>query len=45
MASVKSEYEVETLFIDRLQGLQYEYISLKNYDDVVKKLQDAALQG
>ena len=36
MASVKSEYEVETLFIDRLQGLQYEYISLKNYDDVVK---------
>lgn len=35
MAKVQSEYEVESLFIDRLQELQYEYVSMKNYDDVV----------
>lgn len=35
MAKVKSEYEVETLFIDRLQELGYSYIELKNYSDVI----------
>ena len=35
MARVKSEYEVESLFIDRLQEMDYTYISLNNYDDVV----------
>ena len=36
MASVKSEYEVESLFIDRLQEMNYEYIEMSNYDDVIK---------
>lgn len=35
MPRVQSEYEVETIFIDRLQEMNYEYIDLKNYDDVV----------
>lgn len=35
MARVKSEYEVEALFIDRLQEMDHTYIELKNYDDVV----------
>ena len=35
MAKVKSEYEVESLFIDRLQEMNYEYINLRNYADVV----------
>ena len=30
-----SEYEVETKFIDRLESIGYEYIDLKNYDDVI----------
>lgn len=30
-----SEYDVETLFIDRLEGIGYEYVDLKNYDDVL----------
>lgn len=30
-----SEYEVENLFIDRLESIGYEYIELKNYDDVL----------
>ncbi|MCR4553977.1 MAG: type I restriction endonuclease subunit R [Succinivibrionaceae bacterium] len=34
MPKVMSEYEVESLYIDRLDELGYEYISLKNYDDV-----------
>lgn len=36
MPRVQSEYEVETLFIDRLQSIGYEYIEMKNYDDVVR---------
>ncbi|WP_418205477.1 hypothetical protein, partial [Anaerotignum faecicola] len=32
----KSEYEVEKLFIDRLESIGYEYIELKNYDDVIQ---------
>jgi type I restriction enzyme R subunit len=34
MPKVLSEYEVESLYIDRLGELGYEYIELKNYDDV-----------
>lgn len=30
----KSEYEVECLFIDRLEGIGYKYVDLSNYDDV-----------
>ena len=30
-----SEYEVETKFIDRLESIGYEYVELKNYDDVL----------
>ena len=36
MPRVQSEYEVESLFIDRLQELQYEYAPMKNYDDVIR---------
>ncbi|MCC0662042.1 type I restriction endonuclease subunit R [Clostridioides sp. ZZV14-6154] len=32
---VKSEYEVESLFLDRLQEMDYSYVELKNYDDVL----------
>ena len=35
MPGSKSEYEVEDLFIDRLQGIGYEFVELKNYDDVL----------
>ena len=31
MAKVKSEYEVESLLIDRLQELEYEYVDLKEF--------------
>lgn len=30
-----SEYDVETKFIDRLESIGYEYVDLKNYDDVL----------
>ena len=30
-----SEYEVESLFIDRLESIGYKYSDLANYDDVV----------
>ena len=30
-----SEYDVETLFIDRLESIGYKYVDLKNYDDVL----------
>lgn len=35
MARVKSEYEVESIFIERLTEMGYEYVALKNYDDVL----------
>ena len=35
MPRVQSEYEVETIFIDRLQEMNYTYVDLKNYDDVI----------
>lgn len=34
MPKVMSEYEVESLYIDRLDEMGYEYVELKNYDDV-----------
>ena len=30
-----SEYEVETLFIDSLEGIGYKFIKLENYEDVL----------
>lgn len=36
MARAKSEYEVEDLFIDKLETMNYEYVELGNYDDVLK---------
>ena len=30
-----SEYEVETKFIDRLESIGYQFVSLKNYNDVL----------
>ena len=33
--SRQSEYEVETLFIDRLESIGYQYIELNNYNDVL----------
>lgn len=35
MSRVISEYEVENLLIDRLESIRYDYIELKNYDDVI----------
>ena len=35
MARVKSEYEVEDLFIDRLVEIGYEYIEIKNYEELL----------
>ena len=31
----KSEYEVEDLFIDRLESIGYKFVELRNYDDVL----------
>ena len=30
-----SEYDVETMFIDRLESIGYQFVDLKNYDDVL----------
>lgn len=35
MARVKSEYEVEEQFIERLEELGYEYVELKDYNEVI----------
>ena len=40
MPKVKSEYEVEELYIDRLSELGYEYVELKNYDDVCSNFRE-----
>lgn len=40
MAKAKSEYEVEELYIDRLDEMGYDYIELKNYDDVCKNFRE-----
>ncbi|MBM6855842.1 type I restriction endonuclease subunit R [Mediterraneibacter glycyrrhizinilyticus] len=38
--SRQSEYEVETLFIDRLESIGYQYIELSNYDDVLTNFRE-----
>ncbi len=43
MPRVQSEYEVETIFIDRLQEMNYTYVDLKNYDDVVEYCKNKVL--
>lgn len=42
MPKAKSEYEVEELYIDRLDDMGYRYVELKNYDDVFtnRKVED-----
>ena len=40
MPRVKSEYEVESLYIDRLNELGYTYIELGNYDDVLNNFRE-----
>ena len=35
MAKVQSEYDVEIKFIEILASIGYEYIELKNYEDVI----------
>ena len=34
MPKAKSEYEVEEMYIDRLDDMGYEYVEMKNYDDI-----------
>lgn len=40
MSRVQSEYEVESKFIDRLEDIGYEYVDLKNYDDVISNFRN-----
>lgn len=40
MGKVQSEYDVEIKFIERLESIGYEYIDLKNYDDVIRNFRD-----
>lgn len=40
MPRVKSEYEVESLYIDRLNELGYDYIALSDYDDVLNNFRE-----
>ena len=40
MAKVQSEYDVEIKFIERLEGIGYEYIELNNYDEVIYNLRE-----
>lgn len=40
MPKVKTEYEVEKLFIERLCEIGYEYIELKNYDEVLENFRE-----
>ena len=40
MARAKSEYEVETLFIDRLQEMGYEYVPMTTYEDVISNFRE-----
>lgn len=40
MARVQSEYEVESLFIERLTDLGYEFIPMKNYNDVLSNFRE-----
>ena len=40
MPKAKSEYQVEELYIDRLDEMGYAYIALKNYDDVCSNFRE-----
>lgn len=40
MPKVMSEYEVESLYINRLNELGYDYVELKNYDDVCSNFRE-----
>lgn len=40
MSKVKSEYEVEAIFIDQLESIGYQYIDMTNYDDVVANFRE-----
>lgn len=40
MPRVKSEYEVESLYIDRLAEMGYEYVPMKDYDDVLENFRE-----
>lgn len=35
-----SEYDVETKFIDRLESIGYQYVDLKDYDDVLRNARE-----
>ena len=35
-----SEYEVEDILIDRLEGIGYKFIKLDNYDDVLANFRE-----
>ena len=40
MPKAKSEYEVEELYIDRLDAMGYTFIDLKNYEDVCRNFRN-----
>lgn len=44
MAHVKSEYEVESMFLDRLQEMGYGLISMSSYDDVVRNFREKLIE-
>ena len=35
-----SEYDVESLFIDRLESIGYRFVKMANYDDVVANFRE-----
>lgn len=35
-----SEYEIEDIFIDRLEGIGYKFIKLNNYDEVLANFRE-----
>ena len=44
MAKVQSEYDVEIKFIDKLESIGYEFIELKNYDDVISNFRNKLIE-
>ena len=44
MSRVMSEYEVESLFIERLESIGYKFIKLDNYDDVLDNSSQSSMQ-
>ncbi len=39
-----SEYDVETKFIDRLESVGYQYVELRNYDDVLQNFKSQLIR-